>query len=304
MLYHYISHWEVTVSQANSTKDRFKSVELTPIKRRIPEYATFIRKKQQQPVKFGKYVITSMYNCTLTEVVTVDPYINQTETKEFLILSRIPNEWIFPYWEHPATKVKFTIQIIHNHSDTPISNMPPKYWNSVINAFQTTFFTTPLISTQLVAFVVIPNVYNIFMRTRNNVTITCSLKMRNDTYYARTVLINMFISLRNMWDNIIPRSHVYYVLLPLTSTVYESMITPGFVFLSEVNSIYNSEVDSIIKEREVTCFIARNVIQEVFCDWVAAFRQSDSWFIEGFSTVYGVYIWDKVIVVHFYCSCA
>ncbi|XP_020295437.1 aminopeptidase N-like [Pseudomyrmex gracilis] len=99
-----------------------------------------------------------------------------------------------------------------------------------------------------------------------------------------------------MWDYIIPRSHVYYVLLPLTSNRYESMITPGFVFLSEVNSIYNSEVDSIIKQKEVTCFIARNVIQEMFSEWVATCNQSDFWFIEGFSTVYGVYSWDKSLM--------
>ncbi|XP_020295433.1 uncharacterized protein LOC109860616 isoform X2 [Pseudomyrmex gracilis] len=120
--------------------------------------------------------------------------------------------------------------------------------------------------------------------------------MRNDTYYARTFLIHIFISLRNMWDDIIPRSHVSYVLLPLTSNRYESMITPGFVFLSEVNSIYNSEVDSIIKQKEVTCFIARNMIQEMFSEWVATFNQSDSWCIEGFLTVYGVYIWDKSLM--------
>ncbi|XP_020298672.1 uncharacterized protein LOC109862913, partial [Pseudomyrmex gracilis] len=174
--------------------------------------------------------------------------------------------------------------------------MPYDYWGPVINAFQTIFFTTPLISTHLFAFVVIPNVYNTTTISGNNVTITSSLEMRNDTYYARTFLIHIFIKLRNMWDDIIPRLHVSYVLLPLTSNHYESMITPGFVFLSEVNSIYNSEVDSIIKHKEVTCFIARNVIQEMFSEWVATFRQSDSWFIEGFSTVFGVYIWDKSLM--------
>ncbi|XP_020295436.1 aminopeptidase N-like [Pseudomyrmex gracilis] len=250
----------------------------------------------KNPVQSGKYVITSIYKCKVTEFVTVDTYISRTETKEFLLLSRIPNEWIFPYWEHPATKARFTIQIIHKYSDTALSNMPYDYWGPVINAFQTTFFTTPLISTHLVAFVVIPNVYNTTTISGNNVTITSSLEMRNDTYYARTFLINIFISLRNMWDDIIPRSHVSYVLLPLTSNRYESMITPGFVFLSEVNSIYNREVHSSVKQREVTCFISRNVIQEMFSEWVATFKQTDSWFIEGFSTVYGVYILDKSLM--------
>ncbi|XP_020295435.1 uncharacterized protein LOC109860617 [Pseudomyrmex gracilis] len=174
--------------------------------------------------------------------------------------------------------------------------MPTEYWGPVINAFRTTFFTTPLISTHFIAFVVIPKVYNTTMTSGINITITSSFKKRNDTYYARTVLLNIFISLRNMWNIIFPRSHVSYVLLPLTSTRYESMITPGFVFLSEGNSIYNREVHSIVKQRQVTCFISRNVIQEMFSQWVAPFKQSDSWFIEGFSTVYGVYIWDKSLM--------
>ncbi|XP_020295438.1 aminopeptidase Ey-like [Pseudomyrmex gracilis] len=291
-----MSHWEVTVSDVTTTKNRFKNVDINPIKENKIPPNVFILKELEKPVKSGKYVITSIYTCDLKEVVTVDPYISQTGTKEFLILSRIPNEWIFPYWEHPATKARFTIQIIHKYSDTALSNMPYDYWGPEIPAFQTTFFTTPLISTHLVAFVVIPNVYNTTAISGNDVTITSSLEMRNDTYYARTFLINIFRSLRNMWDYIIPRSHVNYVLLPLTSNRYESMIAPGFVFLSEVNSIYNSEVDSIIKQKEVTCFIARNVIQEMFSEWVATFNQSDFWFIEGFSTVYGVYIWDKSLM--------
>ncbi|XP_020298813.1 uncharacterized protein LOC109863047, partial [Pseudomyrmex gracilis] len=65
------------------------------------------------------------------------------------------------------------------------------------------------------------------------------------------------------------------------------------VFLSEGTIIYDRKVDSIIKNRKATCSVARSVIQEMFSDWLVPFRQSDLWFIEGFSTVYGVYIRDQ-----------
>ncbi|XP_020296315.1 aminopeptidase N-like [Pseudomyrmex gracilis] len=96
-----------------------------------------------------------------------------------------------------------------------------------------------------------------------------------------------------MWYYIIPQSYVHYLLLPITVTHYENIVISRFVFLSEVNIIYDREVDSIIKERKATCSVARSVIQEIFSDWLVPFRQSDLWFIEGFSTVYGVYIRDQ-----------
>ncbi|XP_020298392.1 uncharacterized protein LOC109862688 [Pseudomyrmex gracilis] len=96
-----------------------------------------------------------------------------------------------------------------------------------------------------------------------------------------------------MWYYSIPRSYVHYLLLPITVRHYENILLPRFVFLSEVTIIYDREVDSIIKNRKATCSVARTVIQEIFSDWLVPFRQSDLWFIEGFSTVYGVYIRDK-----------
>lgn len=54
-----------------------------------------------------------------------------------------------------------------------------------------------------------------------------------------------------------------------------------------------------MQKKEVTCSIARSVIQKMFCDWLATCRQPDLWFIEEFSTIYGVYIYDEVILVYF-----
>ncbi|XP_020298370.1 thyrotropin-releasing hormone-degrading ectoenzyme-like, partial [Pseudomyrmex gracilis] len=96
-----------------------------------------------------------------------------------------------------------------------------------------------------------------------------------------------------MWYNIIPQSYVHYLILPITVTHYENILIPRMIFLSEVNIIYDKEVDSLIKKRKATCSVARTVIQEMFSDWLVPFRQSDLWFIEGFSTVYGVYITDQ-----------
>ncbi|XP_020291774.1 aminopeptidase N-like isoform X5 [Pseudomyrmex gracilis] len=171
--------------------------------------------------------------------------------------------------------------------------MPIKYKHIKPNIIRTEFDNTPAISTHSVALVVVPNVYATSSLTRDTVTITSSSEMKNTTLYAQMSILNVTRILKNMLNDIIPQSYVYYVLLPIISTQYESIITSGLVLISEAHIMYNPEVDSIIKEKEVTCLIVRSVIQEMFSDWIVTFKQSDSWFLEGFSTVFGIYIRDQ-----------
>ncbi|XP_020296681.1 aminopeptidase Q-like isoform X3 [Pseudomyrmex gracilis] len=66
------------------------------------------------------------------------------------------------------------------------------------------------------------------------------------------------------------------------------------MFFSEAEITYDEEIDSLAQKKTVTCLVARNVIQEMFSDWLPSLKQSDSWFMGGFSTFYGVYIIDQI----------
>ncbi|XP_020291771.1 aminopeptidase N-like isoform X2 [Pseudomyrmex gracilis] len=292
--YKFFSRWKFTrMIHTYSSTQRFDILTISLFKENRTNLYLERRNMTLQP---GFYKINSIYNCTLKEVATVlTTYRNQNETKEVLVLPRIPSEWIFPYWKNPAIKSRFTIHIEHKNTVTAVSNMPVKYKYSKPNIIRTGFDNTPAISTHLVALFVIPNVYPTNNLTRDTVTITSSSKMKNATLYAQMSIFNVTKILKNMLNDIIPQSYVHYALLPIVSTHYESrsIITTGLVLISEAHSIYNPKVDSIIQKREVTCLIVRSVIQELFSNWIAIFRQSDSWFLEGFSTVFGIYIHDQ-----------
>ncbi|XP_020279722.1 aminopeptidase N-like isoform X1 [Pseudomyrmex gracilis] len=283
------TRWKITTLQSRNTKSGVKYVNITFNKQICTSSTCFIR-TANLPIQSGIYMIWFIHKCKLEDVATVFTYNNKTKMKEFLILTRIPNKWIFPYWENPATKARFSIQIKHKGNETALSNMPVTERKSyATNMINTLFDTTPLISTHLLAVGVVPNDVSIILSGKG--IVRTSSRAINDTLYARLLIkdISSIIQL-----HIFPRQHhIVYLILPVNFSYYESIVTTGLVLLSEGNSIYDKQVDSIIREREVTCMIVRNVLQEMFSDWLLMFKQSDSWFLEGFLTVYGVYRRDQ-----------
>ncbi|XP_020294707.1 uncharacterized protein LOC109860196 [Pseudomyrmex gracilis] len=93
--------------------------------------------------------------------------------------------------------------------------------------------------------------------------------------------------------DVTPISHVQYIALS-TNYSYETIVTTGLVLFRDADIAYNKESDSFRKKIEVTCLVARSVIQEAFSNWLLTLKQSDSWFIEGFLTFYGVYLVDQI----------
>ncbi|XP_020297931.1 uncharacterized protein LOC109862317 [Pseudomyrmex gracilis] len=197
-------------------------------------------------------------------------YVDQTKKETYLILPRIPAEWIFPYWENPATKAKFTIRIIHEYSTTALSHMPG---DRIVdkNKFYTLFSITPVMVTQLVAIVVVPYEYAIPIVLFDNVILATRFEVRKDILYASILIEDITIFLREKVKDVISASHVRYVALPINSSSYNTIVTTGLVLFS--------------------------VIQEMFSNWLVAFKQSDPWFVEGFSTFYGVYLSDQTKIL-------
>ncbi|XP_020297937.1 aminopeptidase Q-like [Pseudomyrmex gracilis] len=233
------------------------------------------------------------YKCILEKVATIFQYVNQNKEEKYLILPRIPAEWIFPYWENPAIKAKFTIRINHDVGTTALSHMPGD--SSVErNKVYTSFSITPVMSTQLVATVVIPYECAIPIVLLDSVTIATRLEVRKDILYASFLIENITIFLREKVKDVIVASHVRYVALPINSSSYNTIVTTGLVLFRDADIAYNKEVDSIIRKTEVTCLVVRSVIQEMFSNWLVELKQSDPWFVEGFSTFYGVYLFDQI----------
>ncbi|XP_020286887.1 uncharacterized protein LOC109856246 [Pseudomyrmex gracilis] len=165
--------------------------------------------------------------------------------------------------------------------------------------FYTVFRTTPIISTHLIATAVVPTEYIDYQYTslHTRLTIHYRVQVNNESLYAVS-LIKDFLSFmkKHKIKNTTLASYVQYVVLPINSTNYKTIVTTGLVLFRDANIAYNREVDSIIKQATVTCLIVRGVLQEMFSEWLVTLKQSDSWFLEEFLTFYGVYLVDQILL--------
>ncbi|XP_020298412.1 aminopeptidase N-like isoform X2 [Pseudomyrmex gracilis] len=293
------------------SEDRFKSVDISFIEQdRVnftSEYKITTKYLEldiltlHKGIKLtpGKYSINSTYTCRLEDVAIAFSYINQPLNKtDFLILPRIPAEWIFPYWKNPATKATFTIKVTHKNTDTVVSNTDIKKQNfySEESLVFTDFTSTPPIFTHSIVLAIIPNSYYISAKliSKDKIIFKSRKQAENNLFYAKSLIQNIYTHIRNTWNKVIPQSRkVTYLILPVNATNYKTVIIEGLVIFSENDIIYDEKVDSIIRRKEVTCLVVRSVIQEMFSNWLATDKQSDLWFVEGFSTVYGVYFHDQ-----------
>ncbi|XP_020296592.1 aminopeptidase N-like [Pseudomyrmex gracilis] len=220
------------------------------------------------------------------------PFTDETKIEKYLILPRIPAEWIFPCWNNLATKAIFTIRIKHTSSETALSNIR----NNSVEKFQVytyTSFRTPLISTCAVATVVVPSECTNFTLKSDTLIIHSRLQVKNDISYARRLISHITNFLRLKRRDVTPISHVQYIALS-TNYSYETIVTSGLVLFRDAEIAYNKEIDSLRRKTEVTCLVTRSVIQEAFNDWLIKLEQSDSWFIERILTFYGVYLVDQI----------
>ncbi|XP_020294933.1 aminopeptidase N-like, partial [Pseudomyrmex gracilis] len=127
----------------------------------------------------------------------------------------------------------------------------------------------------------------------DTLTMHSRFQVENDISYARRLISHITIFIRLKKRDVTPLSHVQYIALS-TNYSYETIVTTGLVLFRDADIAYNKERDSFRKKIEVTCLVARSVIQEAFSNWLITPKQSDSWFIEGILTFYGVYLVDQI----------
>ncbi|XP_020290251.1 uncharacterized protein LOC109857893 [Pseudomyrmex gracilis] len=249
---------------------------------------TTVRKRSILP---GIYWINVKYNWILDKSAMI--FEKKTKDK-YLILPRIPADWIFPYWTNPTTKAKFTIQIRHDHDQTVLSHMPFDYIVQN-NQLYSLFRMTPKISTHLVATAIVPSECTKHVHVLNTCTIQSRFQVKNDILYAVFLINNIVTFIRNKIENSTSVSYVQYVVLPINSNNYETIVTTALVLFREASIAYNRKVNSIIKKKEVALLVVRSVMQEMFSEWLLTLKTSNSWFIEGFLSFYGVYLNDQIV---------
>lgn len=149
-----------------------------------------------------------------------------------LLLTPIPAEWIFPYWKNPELKAKFTVQIIHKKTETALSNIGATNIYEAETMVYTVFNITSPIFTHFIVAAIVPTFYQMCAKhiMSDKITITSREQLIKSTFYAQTLIVDLYRLIRNWWNSIIPLyRNVTYLILPGKSINYETIVTTEFV---------------------------------------------------------------------------
>nr|XP_012228358.1 PREDICTED: aminopeptidase N-like [Linepithema humile] len=187
---------------------------------------------------------------------------------------------LFPCNKLSNSTIKIAIK--HDEKYTVLSNMPIRVRNKAANGMMWTDFdeSSPM-PVQQITFVIttFTNVSSQFA----NVTIWCRPSVWIHVLYAKDVL-----------EEVVPYFKEKYMLklskLDIVAVWHRhdyNITTLGLILLREADIIYNEDLHSVIRRREVAHIIARH-LAFLWCNNVIV------WFKNGFATFVGTYILDQI----------
>ncbi|XP_071559240.1 aminopeptidase N-like [Temnothorax nylanderi] len=188
---------------------------------------------------------------------------------------------MFPCWDEPKFQAKFTITIKHHAKYTALSNMPISTSKTVNDAVITSFNTTPVIPTHLIAIVL------------------CELPCINwrggqqsisDQSFARRVATTFMSYFETKWKELQNSSNVQHVAIP--GLLDDGMAKWALVFYRDEDIIYNKELDPIACKLKVESLIGRKISRQWLSTVVSPSSWSYMWLNEGIATFF--YIEDVV----------
>ncbi|XP_067204160.1 glutamyl aminopeptidase-like isoform X2 [Linepithema humile] len=189
---------------------------------------------------------------------------------------------LFPCKDELTSNSTIKIAIKHDEKYTVLSNMPIRVRNKAANSMMWTDFDESLpMPVQRISFVIttFTNVSSQFA----NVTIWCRPSVWIYVLYAKDVL-----------EKVVPYFKEKYMLelskLDIVAVWHRhdyNTTTLGLIFLREADIIYNEDLHSVIRRREVAHVIARQLVFH-WCNDVLL------WSKESFAAFFGAYILDQI----------
>ncbi|XP_015604742.1 aminopeptidase N [Cephus cinctus] len=198
----------------------------------------------------------------------------------------------FPCWDEPALKATFTISIKHDVNYTALSNMPVASQSEIDetdNKLWTTFETTPIMSTYLVAFVV--SDYGYVSNAEGTFRVWTRKNAINTTAYALTLGESELEYLQN------------YTMIPFALPKMDQISIPdfsagamenwGLVTYRETALLYQEGVTSLSSKQSIATVISHEFAHQWFGNLVSPAWWKYLWLNEGFATYFQYYTTDE-----------
>ncbi|KAL6258043.1 hypothetical protein P5V15_009961 [Pogonomyrmex californicus] len=219
------------------------------------------------------------------------PYINATGHIKWLIAtsnSAIGMRRLFPCWDEPGIKAKFTIAIQYPKHYNVFSNTP--FLLSTLT--MTRFVTTPKIPTYRIAILLLDKNDYIHISPVQNLELW-RRKLVEEQWNQILKLINdVTVVVEFIWRPEESLMRNKYAIAGLTDDSVDKM---HFELYREEDIIYNEEIDPVARKIESSRIIGRKVVGQLFGTAVSPSWWSYMWLNEGIATLFGVYIINKIM---------
>lgn len=238
----------------------------------------------------GKHIVTIAYQGQINNQLHglyVSTYQHGGLTKEMLVTqleSHYARE-VFPCVDEPAAKATYDVTISTQGSSTVLGNMPIKHQSSEGGRLITTFETTPLMSTYLLAFVV-GELQSISKQTNSGVTVSVWSTPAQPTQglnFALEHAVNSIEFFERYFGVPYPLPKSDQVALPDFSA--GAMENWGLVTYRESALLYIPGVTSIASKQYIATVISHELSHQWFGNLVTMKWWDDLWLNESFATI-------------------
>ncbi|XP_025073447.1 aminopeptidase N-like [Pogonomyrmex barbatus] len=214
------------------------------------------------------------------------PYINAIGHKKWLFATNntaTGMRRLFPCWDEPGIKAKFTIAIKYPEHYNVFSNILSLRSSLTV----TEFVTTPEIPTYRIAILLLDKNDYTYISPVQNLELWRRKSVEEQWNQILELIKDVTVAVKFMWR---PKEYLMRNKYAIAGLTGDSVDKLQFELYREEDIIYNEEIDPIARKIELSRIIGRKVVGQVFGTAVSPSWWSYMWLNEGIATLFGVYI--------------